>query len=79
MLVEPFASARLHENVGPVARLYYAASTAICTPNALSQGSLALGAQAGPERLFATLRDAGFARVRNVHETAFNIVVEARN
>jgi 2-polyprenyl-3-methyl-5-hydroxy-6-metoxy-1,4-benzoquinol methylase len=79
MLVEPFASARLHENIGPVARLYYAASTAICTPNALSQGSLALGAQAGPERLFATLRDAGFRHVRSVHETAFNIVVEARN
>jgi hypothetical protein len=79
MLVEPFASARLHENIGPVARLYYAASTAICTPNALSQGSLALGAQAGPERLFETLRDAGFRQIRSVHETAFNIVVEARN
>lgn len=79
MLVEPFASARLHENIGPIARLYYAASTAICTPNALSQGSLALGAQAGPERLFATLREAGFPQVRIVHETAFNLVVEARN
>jgi SAM-dependent methyltransferase len=79
MLVEPFASARLHENIGPIARLYYAASTAICTPNALAQGSLALGAQAGPERLFATLREAGFRQVRSVHETAFNVVVEARN
>jgi SAM-dependent methyltransferase len=79
MLVEPFASPRIQENVGPVARLYYSASTAICTPNALSQGSLALGAQAGPDRLFGTLREAGFRRVRSVHETAFNIVVEARS
>jgi 2-polyprenyl-3-methyl-5-hydroxy-6-metoxy-1,4-benzoquinol methylase len=79
MLVEPFASARIHENVGPVARLYFAASTAICTPNALSQGSVALGAQAGPERLFATLRDAGFQHVKSVHENAFNMVVEAKS
>jgi SAM-dependent methyltransferase len=79
MLVEPFASPRIQENIGPVARLYYSGSTAICTPNALSQGSLALGAQAGPERLFGTLREAGFRRVRSVHENAFNIVVEAKS
>lgn len=79
MLVEPFASPRVDENVGPVARIYFSASTALCTPNALSQGSLALGAQAGPERTFATLRDAGFSLVRSVHENAFNMVLEARS
>jgi 2-polyprenyl-3-methyl-5-hydroxy-6-metoxy-1,4-benzoquinol methylase len=79
MLVEPFASANIHENVGPVARLYFSASTTMCTPNALSQGSLALGAQAGPERLSATLREAGFRHVRSVHETPFNMVLEARD
>jgi SAM-dependent methyltransferase len=78
MLVEPFASSKLHENVGPVARIYFAASTTMCTPNALSQGSVALGAQAGPDRVFATLREAGFRVARSVHETPFNMVLEAR-
>lgn len=78
MLVEPFASAKVHENVGPVARLYFSASTTMCTPNALSQGTLALGAQAGPERLSASLREAGFRRVQSVHENPFNLVLQAR-
>jgi 2-polyprenyl-3-methyl-5-hydroxy-6-metoxy-1,4-benzoquinol methylase len=79
MLVEPFASAAMHENVGPVARLYWSASTTMCTPNALSQGSVALGAQAGPEGLFASLREGGFQNVRSVVESPFNMVVEARD
>lgn len=78
MLVEPFASSKSHENVGPVARVYFSASTALCTPNALSQGAVALGAQAGPERLEKSLREAGFGRVRAVHESPFNLVLEAR-
>lgn len=79
MLVEPYASAKADENVGPVARIYFSASTTMCTPNALSQGTVALGAQAGPEQLFATLREAGFQHMRSVHENAFNVVIEARN
>jgi 2-polyprenyl-3-methyl-5-hydroxy-6-metoxy-1,4-benzoquinol methylase len=78
MLVEPFASPTAQQNVGPIARIYYAASTTMCTPNALSQGTLALGAQAGPERLAASLAEAGFAHVRTVHENPFNSVFEAR-
>jgi SAM-dependent methyltransferase len=78
MLVEPYASARVHENVGPIARLYFSASTTMCTPNALSQGSIALGAQAGPERLLGSLREGGFSHVRTVHEDAFNLVLEAK-
>lgn len=78
MLVEPFANAAAHANVGPIARIYYCASTTMCTPNALSQGTLALGAQAGPERLTASLAEAGFTNVRTVHENPFNTVFEAR-
>jgi 2-polyprenyl-3-methyl-5-hydroxy-6-metoxy-1,4-benzoquinol methylase len=78
MLVEPFANPAAHENVGPIARIYYSASTTMCTPNALSQGSLALGAQAGPERVAASLAEAGFGQVRTVHENPFNSVFEAR-
>jgi SAM-dependent methyltransferase len=79
MVVEPFAGDTLADNVNPVGRLYYAASTVICTPNSLSQDvALGLGAQAGPQRLEAIMRDAGFTRVRVATQTPFNLILEAR-
>jgi SAM-dependent methyltransferase len=80
MAVEPRAGDRLEENLNPVGRLYYAGSTMICTPVALDQApeGPALGAQAGPARLTALLREAGFGRVRVAAETPFNMVLEAR-
>lgn len=80
MAVEPIAGDRLEDNINPVGRLYYAASTMICTPVALDQApeGPALGAQAGPARLMALLREAGFTRVRVAAETPFNMVIEAR-
>ena len=78
MLVEPFANDRLEDNLNPVGRLYYAASTMFCTPGALSQEvGLALGAQAGEARLTEILKSAGFGRVKRAAETPFNIVLEA--
>jgi SAM-dependent methyltransferase len=65
MAVEPRAGDRLEDNINPVGRLYYAGSTMICTPVSLAQEvGLALGGQAGPKRLEAVLREAGFGRVR---------------
>ena len=79
MLVEPRAGDSVEENLNPVGRLFYAASTFLCTPNSLSQDvGLALGAQAGEARLTEVLREAGFGRVRRATETPFNIVLEAR-
>jgi len=79
LLVEPFAHDAPEENVGPVARMYYAASTALCTQNALHQGDReGLGAQAGFGALAAVLRAGGFGRVRVVAQTPFNLVIEAR-
>jgi SAM-dependent methyltransferase len=79
MLVEPRAGERPEENRGPVATLYYAASAAVCTPNAISQGgALALGAQAGPGLLREALAAGGLTQVRVAAETPFNLVVEAR-
>ena len=37
MIVEPFAHDRLVDNLNPVGRISYAASTMICTPASLSQ------------------------------------------
>jgi 2-polyprenyl-3-methyl-5-hydroxy-6-metoxy-1,4-benzoquinol methylase len=79
MLVEPFAADSLAANLNPVGRVYYAASTLVCTPASLAQEvGLALGAQAGEERLRDVARQAGFSRFRRATETPFNLVLEAR-
>lgn len=79
MIVEPLAGDRLQDNFNPVGRLYYAASTMICTPASLSQEvGLGLGAQAGERRLREVLTEAGFHHVRRATETPFNMVLEAR-
>ena len=79
MIVEPFANDKLEDNLTPVGRAFYSASTMLCTPASLSQEvGLALGAQAGEGRLASLLRSAGFTRVRRAAETPFNLVIEAR-
>ena len=79
MIVEPFASDRLEDNLNLVGRIYYSASTLICTPASLAQEvGLALGAQAGEARLRAVVTAGGFTRFRRATETPFNLVFEAR-
>ncbi|WP_413993645.1 class I SAM-dependent methyltransferase [Labrys okinawensis] len=79
MLVEPFANDRLEDNLNPVGRVYYAASTVICTPASLDQEvGLALGAQAGEARLRKVAEEAGFTRFRRAAETPFNLILEVR-
>lgn len=79
MLVEPFAGDRLQDNLNPVGRVYYAASTMVCTPASLDQEvGLALGAQAGEARLRDVARQGGFTRFRRAAETPFNLILEAR-
>jgi 2-polyprenyl-3-methyl-5-hydroxy-6-metoxy-1,4-benzoquinol methylase len=47
MVVEPNAADLTEDNLNPVGRIFYAASTMLCTPASLSQDvGLALGAQA---------------------------------
>jgi SAM-dependent methyltransferase len=79
LLVEPFANDSLEQNLNPVGRLFYAASTCVCTPNSLSQEvGLGLGAQAGEKRLRHVFMEAGFSHFRRATETPFNLVLEAR-
>jgi SAM-dependent methyltransferase len=79
LLVEPFAGGSLAENSTPIGRLFYAASSMICTPNSLSQEvGLGLGAQAGEPRLREVFAEAGFRRFRRATETPFNLILEAR-
>jgi SAM-dependent methyltransferase len=79
MLVEPYAADRLQDNLTPIGRAFYAASTLLCVPHALSEEpGTALGAQAGEQRLRDVVTAAGFGRFRRVAETPFNLVYEAR-
>ncbi len=79
LIVEPRAEDRVEDNLNPVGRFYYGASTLICTPCSLDQEvGLALGAQAGEARLGEVVREGGFTRFRRATETPFNIVLEAR-
>jgi SAM-dependent methyltransferase len=79
MIVEPFANDRLEDNLNPVGRVYYSASTMICTPASRAQEvGLALGAQAGEARMREVVLGGGFKRFRRAAETPFNLVYEAR-
>ncbi|MFS8146368.1 SAM-dependent methyltransferase [Rhizobium sp. R635] len=79
LIVEPFAHDHLKDNLNPVGRVYYGASTMICTPASLSQEvGLGLGAQAGEMKLRKVALDAGFTHFRRATETPFNMVFEVR-
>jgi SAM-dependent methyltransferase len=79
MIVEPAAGDRLEDNLNPVGRLYYAASTMICVPTSLDQPvGAALGAQAGYARLSSMITEGGFEHVRKATETPFNMILEAQ-
>jgi SAM-dependent methyltransferase len=79
LLVEPFANDRVEDNLNPVGRVYYTASTLLCTPGSLAQEvGLGLGAQAGEARLRDVVLAGGFTRFRRAAETPFNLVFEAR-
>lgn len=79
LIVEPFAHDTLEENINPIGRIMYSASTMVCTPASRSQEvGLGLGAQAGESRLRKVANDGGFSQFRRANETPFNLVFEAR-
>lgn len=78
LLVEPFAGDKVEENLNPVGRVYYGASSQICVPVSLARQGPALGAQAGEARLGAVMRAGGFKHFRRATQTPFNLVLEAR-
>jgi SAM-dependent methyltransferase len=79
MVVEPFAGDRVSDNLNPVGRLYYGASSLICVPVSLAKKGPALGAQAGENRLREIIvGKGGFSRFRRATETPFNLILEAR-
>jgi SAM-dependent methyltransferase len=78
MMVEPFANDKVEDNLNPIGRLNYAASTVVCVPASLNENGPALGAQAGEERIREIVTSAGFSKFRRATQTLFNLVFEAR-
>jgi SAM-dependent methyltransferase len=79
MIVEPIAGDGPEDNMNPVGRLYYNASTMICVPTSLDQEiAEGLGAQAGEAKLSDVIRSGGFKQVRRAFTGPFNMVLEAR-
>lgn len=79
LIVEPFAHDTVEENMNPVGRIFYSASTMICVPASLSQeGALGLGAQAGEAKLKEVVTAGGFTKFRRANETPFNLILEAK-
>jgi 2-polyprenyl-3-methyl-5-hydroxy-6-metoxy-1,4-benzoquinol methylase len=79
MLVEPAAGDDVADNLHPLGRVFYAASTLVCTPTSLAQpGQAALGPQAGATRLTAVLEEAGFSSVRVAAQSPVNLIFEAK-
>jgi SAM-dependent methyltransferase len=78
MIVGPYSGDRLEDNLNPVGRIFYSASTTLCVPNSKEQqAGLALGAQAGEARVREVVTAGGFTGFRRVAETPFNLVFAA--
>jgi SAM-dependent methyltransferase len=83
LLVEPLASDRVKDNLTPLGRMFYAVSTLICTPNALSQAGPdsppPLGTLAGEAKLRDAAAAAGLTTARRVPVDApLNLILELR-
>jgi SAM-dependent methyltransferase len=78
MLVEPFANDKVGDNLNPLGRVFYGASTVVCVPASLNENGPALGAQAGEEKIREIVTSAGFSKFRRATQTPFNLVFEAR-
>ena len=79
LIVEPNAGDTVSDNLNPVGRIFYSASSMICVPASRAQdGAACLGAQAGPAAIEGVVREGGFTRFRTATSTPFNLVFEAR-
>jgi SAM-dependent methyltransferase len=78
MIVEPFANDKLEDNLNPVGRLFYAASSMSCVPSSLACNGPALGAQAGEAKIAEVVKAGGFKHFRRAAQTQTNLVYEAK-
>ena len=80
MLIEPFAEDEVENNINPIGRLYYSASSTLCCAHAISENAEeALGAQVGESRLGQIFRQAGFSSFERKAQTPFNLIFQAKH
>ncbi len=78
MVVEPMANDNIVDNFNLIGKIYYSASTLICVPNSLADNGIALGAQAGENKIKEIAKIAGFSKFKRSSQTPFNIVYELK-
>jgi SAM-dependent methyltransferase len=78
MIVEPFANDKLEDNLNPVGRVFYAASSLVCVPASLAYNGSTLGAQAGEYPISQLVKAAGFKHFKRATQTPFNLIFEAK-
>jgi SAM-dependent methyltransferase len=79
LAVEPNAGDAVEDNLHPGGLIWYTSSLLVCLPGSLSQpGAAGLGAQAGPARLTAAFREAGFGTARVAATAPYHLVIEGR-
>jgi hypothetical protein len=78
MIVEPFANDKLEDNLNPIGRVFYAASSLVCVPASLAHNGPALGTQAGERRISELVKEVGFKHFRRATQTPFNLIYEAK-
>jgi hypothetical protein len=78
MIVEPFANDKIEDNLNPIGRLFYAASSMSCVPASLASNGPALGAQAGEAKIAEVVKASGFMHFRRATQTPVNLVYEAK-
>ncbi|MGV9710589.1 class I SAM-dependent methyltransferase [Gordonia sp. NPDC003424] len=83
VLVEPPGGDHVSDNLNPGGRMFYAVSTLVCTPNAVSQrtdtSSEPLGALAGIRALTDLAQRAGFSSVQQIDIGApMNLILQLR-
>lgn len=78
LIVEPYASGRLEDDLGPWGRLVSSMAALHCLPVALADGGGALGPRAGAAAIAEVARAAGFRTVRSLPDEPYQILLEAR-
>jgi hypothetical protein len=79
LLVEPFAEDRLEDNLTPIGRISYAASTKCCARPVLAPNRAAWHSARRPANPgYASAHDRRFPPIRRAAEAPFNLVLEAR-
>jgi 2-polyprenyl-3-methyl-5-hydroxy-6-metoxy-1,4-benzoquinol methylase len=79
LMVEVNASNRVEDNINPMGRMMYAASTLYCMTVSLAHDGAGLGALMGEPKARELARDAGFGRVQRLPvKDAFSALYELR-